>query len=77
MHVIYISYRDDSQAKVWSSSRLVAQGIKQAPKEVLQDGLHISKKALELVSFALHLWRILYNYHMQVWMFFFFSILCQ
>jgi hypothetical protein len=43
MHVIYISYRDDSQAKVWSSSRLVAQGIKQAPKEVLQDGLHISK----------------------------------
>jgi hypothetical protein len=35
MHVIYISYRDDSQAKVWSSSRLVAQGIEQAPKEVL------------------------------------------
>jgi hypothetical protein len=32
----------DSQAKVWSSSRLVAQGIKQAPREVLQDGLHIS-----------------------------------
>jgi hypothetical protein len=31
--------------------RLVAQGIKQAPKEVLQDGLHISKKALELVSY--------------------------
>jgi predicted secreted acid phosphatase len=47
VHVIYISYRDDSQAKVWSSSRLVAQGIEQAPKEVLQDGLHISKKALE------------------------------
>jgi hypothetical protein len=38
-----------------NTSRLVAQGIKQAPKEVLQDGLHISKKALELVSFALHL----------------------
>jgi hypothetical protein len=37
MHIIYISYRDDSQAKVWSSSRLVAQGIKQAPREVLQD----------------------------------------
>jgi hypothetical protein len=34
------------------SSRPVAQGIKQAPKEVLQDGLHISKKAQELVSFA-------------------------
>jgi hypothetical protein len=50
MHVIYISYRDDSQAKVWSSSRLAAQGIKQAHKEVLQDGLHISKKALELIK---------------------------
>jgi hypothetical protein len=42
----YISHDYDSQAKVWSSSRLVAQGIKQAPKEVLQDGLHISIKAL-------------------------------
>jgi hypothetical protein len=43
IHVIYISYRDDSQAIVWSSPRLVAQGIKQALKEVLQDGLHISQ----------------------------------
>jgi hypothetical protein len=42
-------------AALLAQSRLVAQGIKQAPKEVLQDGLHISIKALELVSFALHL----------------------
>jgi hypothetical protein len=37
-------------AALLAQYRLAAQGIKQAHKEVLQDGLHISKKALELVS---------------------------
>ncbi|VDI02333.1 Hypothetical predicted protein, partial [Mytilus galloprovincialis] len=45
---VAIDLLDESQAKVWSSSRLVAQGIRQPAKNIADDGLHISKPALQL-----------------------------
>lgn len=45
--VFCVGFRGGSEAKLWSSSRLVAQGIHD--NSVL-DGLHISKSALQLVS---------------------------
>ncbi|XP_071148992.1 N-acetylneuraminate (7)9-O-acetyltransferase-like isoform X2 [Mytilus edulis] len=45
---VAIDLLDESQAKVWSSSRLVAQGIRQPAKNIPDDGLHISKPALQL-----------------------------